>query len=135
MKADAPVLDHIDIGTTDYEKSRRFYVLALAPLGIRPLMDIKRQDGRAGTGFGREAHPQFWIGEGSPVSGRLHFAFAAGSRELVDAFYAAALDAGGTSKGAPGLRPRYEEHYYAAFVHDPDGHTVEAVCCERGSGR
>ena len=127
------MLDHIDIGTTDFERSRAFYVLALAPLGIRPLMDIRRQDGRAGTGFGRDVPPRFWIGEGSPVTGRLHFAFAATSHGAVDAFYAAALDAGGASKGAPGLRPRYGEHYYSAFVYDLDGHTVEAVCrdCSR----
>ena len=125
------MLDHVDIGTTDFASSRAFYILALAPLGIRPLMDIKRHDGRAGTGFGLDSEPQFWIGEGSPVSGRLHFAFVAKSREVVDAFYAAALDAGGTSKGAAGLRPRYGEHYYAAFVYDLDGHTVEAVCRER----
>jgi catechol 2,3-dioxygenase-like lactoylglutathione lyase family enzyme len=122
------MLDHVDFGTADYEKSRAFYVRSLAPLGIRPVMDIKRHDGRAGTGFGRDSEPQFWIGEGFAVSGRLHLAFSAESRAAVDAFYDAALDAGGSSKGAPGLRPRYGANYYAAFVYDPDGHTIEAVC-------
>jgi len=122
------MLDHIDFSVADFQKSRAFYVLALAPLGIGAVLDTKRHDGNAGTGFGRHSFPQFWIGDGSAVSGRLHVAFAADSRAAVDAFHKAALEAGGTSKGAPGLRPRYGEHYYAAFVFDLDGHTIEAVC-------
>ncbi len=122
------MIDHIDFGTADFERSRTFYVLALEPLGIGPVMDITRHDGTAGTGFGYHTSARFWIGEGSAVSGRLHVAFAAETRAAVDAFYKTALEAGGASKGSPGLRPRYGEHYYAAFVFDPDGHTVEAVC-------
>ena len=122
------MLDHVDFGTTNYEKSREFYVACLAPLDIDLVMEIKRHDGRAGAGFGRNSAPQFWIGEGSAIEGRLHVAIAARSRSAVNAFYEAALDAGGTSKGPPGLRPRYGENYYAAFVYDPDGHTIEAVC-------
>ncbi len=71
---------------------------------------------------------QFWIGKGEAVKGRMHIAFAVQSRADVDAFHRAALDAGGVCKGAPGIRPVYGEHYYAAFVFDPDGHTIEAVC-------
>ena len=122
------MLDHIDFSVTDLERSRAFYVLALAPLGINRVFEIKRDDGREGTGFGRGSSPQFWIGRGPAVSGRLHVAFEAKSRASVDAFYNAALEAGGTSNGVPGLRPQYGEDYYAAFVSDPDGHNIEAVC-------
>ena len=122
------MLDHIDFSVTDFERSRAFYVLALAPLGINPVFEIKRDDGREGTGFGLGSSPQFWIGRGPAVSGRLHVAFEAKSRASVDAFYNAALEAGGTSNGAPGLRAHYGEDYYAAFVSDPDGHYIEAVC-------
>ena len=122
------MLDHIDFSVTDFERSRAFYVLALAPLGINSVFEIKRDDGREGTGFGCGASPQFWIGRGPVVSGRLHVAFEAESRASVDAFYESALEAGGTSNGAPGLRAQYGEDYYAAFVSDPDGHNIEAVC-------
>ncbi len=126
------MIDHIDIAVTDLERSRALYLPALAPLGINPFIEIKRDDGREGTGFGSLAGPQFWIGKGPSIMGRLHIAFAAESRSVVDAFYRAALQAGGTCKGAPGLRPRYGEHYCAAFVLDPDGHTIEAVCRKHG---
>ena len=122
------MLDHIDFGTSDYAASRDFYSGALAPLGIRLIMEIQRRDGSAGAGYGRGKEPQFWIGEGQAVAGRLHVAFTAQTRRSVDEFYAAALAAGANSKGEPGFRPRYGENYYAAFVYDPDGHTVEAVC-------
>ena len=75
------MLDHIDIGTTDYEKSRDFYVACLAALDIQLVMEIERQDGTAGAGFGRNDVPQFWLGEGSAVTGRLHVAFDADSRQ------------------------------------------------------
>ncbi len=122
------MFDHIDFAVSDFPKSRKFYVQALAPLGVEPIMDIKRGDGREGTGFGIDSSPQFWIGGGPAVVGRLHVAFVAESRTAVDQFHNAAIEAGGTSKGPPGLRPRYGEYYYAAFVHDLDGHTIEAVC-------
>lgn len=121
------MLDHVDFGTSDYEKSRDFYISCLAPLGIELIMEITRHTGLAGAGFGRDSKPQFWIGEGSLVEGRLHFAFEARSKREVDAFYHAAMQAGGKSKGEPGLRPRYADDWYAAFVFDPDGHTIEAV--------
>ncbi|MCZ6861812.1 MAG: VOC family protein [Alphaproteobacteria bacterium] len=122
------MLDHVDFGTTNYEMSREFYVTCLAPLGIELVMEITRHTGLAGAGFGRNSEPQFWISEGSAIEGRLHIAFEAKTRNEVDAFYRASLEAGGKSKGEPGLRPRYGADYYAAFVFDPDGHTIEAIC-------
>jgi catechol 2,3-dioxygenase-like lactoylglutathione lyase family enzyme len=124
------VFDHIDFAVTDLRKSRVFYTSALAMLGIEPFMEIDRDDGRKGVGFGSLGGPQFWIGGGPAVWGRLHVAFAASARSEVDDFYRAALEAGGTSCGAPGSRPKYGVRYYAAFVTDPDGHVVEAVCRE-----
>ena len=79
-------------------------------------------------GFGAGQKPFFWIGDGESPSGPLHVAFTAGSRAAVDAFYAAALRAGGKDNGPPGLRPHYHANYYGAFVLDPDGHNIEAVC-------
>lgn len=81
------MIDHIDFAVTDFRRSREFYSRALEPLGICPVMDINRQDGHEGTGFGRNSLPQFWIGGGSAVAGRLHVAFQAESRAAVDAFY------------------------------------------------
>lgn len=122
------MIHHIDLGVTDFARSRTFYVNALAPLGITAVMDIKREDGRKLTGFGTAPDPEFWIRTGPTPAVRLHVAFLADSRAAVDAFHAAALAAGGTDNGSPGLRPRYAERYYAAFVLDPDGHNIEAVC-------
>ncbi len=121
------MLDHVDFGTADYEKSREFYVACLAPLDIHLVMEIERQNGTAGAGFGRNFVPRFWIGEGSAVKGRLHVAFDAESQSAVDSFYREALKAGAQSKGEPGIRSRYAPNWYAAFVYDPDGHTIEAV--------
>lgn len=122
------MLDHVDFAVQDLALSRAFYVAALAPLGMKPLIEIHREDGRQGTGFGLGEPAQFYIGGGRPVAGRLHVAFAAQTRAAVDAFHRAALAAGGRDYGQPGLRRRYDEHYYAAYVLDPDGHVVEAVC-------
>lgn len=119
-------LDHLGISTRDYDVSRAFYEKALAPLGIRPMMVFDNEGGRT-TGFG-DTNPFLWIGEGGVVSGRLHIALSARSRAEVDAFYAAAIAAGGRDNGAPGLRPHYHKDYYGAFVLDPDGHNIEAVC-------
>ena len=121
-------LDHVDFAVKDLAVSRAFYVAALAPLGIEPLIEIDREDGRRGTGFGHGEFAEFYIGGGRAVKGRMHVAFAAQSRVAVDAFHRAALAAGGIDRGPPGLRPHYHEHYYAAYVIDPDGHVVEAVC-------
>jgi catechol 2,3-dioxygenase-like lactoylglutathione lyase family enzyme len=126
------MLDHVDFAVHDLALSRAFYTAALAPLGFKALIDVNRDDGRQGTGFGRDGLAQFFIGGGRPVEGRLHVAFSAHSRTAVDEFHRAALAAGGGDKGKPGLRPQYEPHYYAAYVIDPDGHTVEAVCRRPG---
>lgn len=122
------MIDHVDFAVTDLASSRAFYTCALAPLGIRPLVEIRRDDGREGTGFGQRDVAQFWIGKGAATRGRLHIAFRAETRTAVDAFHVAALAAGATDNGVPGLRRGYGENYYAAFVRDPDGHIIEAVC-------
>lgn len=122
------MIHHIDFAVSDVSRSRAFYVQALAPLGIIPLIEINREDGRKGTGFGSSGDPEFWIGGGNTLIGCLHVAFLADSRAAVDAFHKAAVQAGGRSNGAPGLRRHYSEHWYAAFVFDPDGHNIEAVC-------
>jgi catechol 2,3-dioxygenase-like lactoylglutathione lyase family enzyme len=129
------MLDHIGFAVADLARSRKFYAKALAPLGYIPVMDLTAEQtgGYAGTGFGPPSRPQFWIGNGEQPGSRVHIAFVAKSRAEVDAFHKAALAAGGRDNGAPGLRPHYHEHYYGAFVVDPDGHNVEAVCHTPGS--
>jgi catechol 2,3-dioxygenase-like lactoylglutathione lyase family enzyme len=120
------MLDHVGIGVADYQRSKEFYEKALAPLGYRLLMEFSG----AAAGFGRDdgSGPSFFLeAHGEPARGRLHIAFRAESRELVDAFHAAALEAGGTDNGAPGIR-RYHDDYYGGYVLDPDGNNVEAVC-------
>jgi catechol 2,3-dioxygenase-like lactoylglutathione lyase family enzyme len=124
------MLDHIGFGVSDFARSKAFYERALAPLGYRVAMQVTPEEtgGDAHAGFGDERKPYFWIGTGNALKGRLHVAFVAKDRAAVDAFYHAALAAGGTRNGAPGLRPHYHPNYYGAFVLDPDGHNVEAVC-------
>ncbi|HZP66135.1 MAG TPA: VOC family protein [Rudaea sp.] len=124
------MLDHIGLSVADLARSRAFYVKALAPLGYVPVMDLTKEQtgGYEGTGYGPPGRPQFWVGSGGASTGRVHLAFAAKTRAEVDAFYRAAVAAGGRDNGAPGPRPHYHEHYYGAFVLDPDGHNVEAVC-------
>ena len=126
------MLDHLGFAVADYSRSRAFYERALAPLGIGVRMDVTREmsGGYEGCGFGPEGgRPQFWVGTGSGGSGHgMHIAFTAKTRAEVDAFHAAALAAGGIDNGAPGLRPHSHPHYYGAFVLDPDGHNIEAVC-------
>jgi catechol 2,3-dioxygenase-like lactoylglutathione lyase family enzyme len=124
------MLDHIGFVVSDFDRSRRFYSQALAPLSIALLMEVTAEQTGAGAhaGFGAEGKPYFWIGnQGHPLEG-LHVAFVARSRRQVDEFYRAALQSGGRDNGAPGLRPHYHENYYGAFVLDPDGNNVEAVC-------
>jgi catechol 2,3-dioxygenase-like lactoylglutathione lyase family enzyme len=120
------MIHHIDIAVADLPRSRGFYAAALAPLGLAAVIEFMR-DGCRIVGFGKLPDPEFWIRDGGPIGSRLHVAFLADSRATVDAFHSAALAAGGKDNGAPGLRPRYAEHWYAAFVLDPDGHNVEAV--------
>jgi len=117
------VIDHVGIDVRDYERSKRFYSEALRPLGYELAMEPVENVG----GFAAKGKPDFWIA-GGEASGGTHLAFAADDRATVDAFHAAALAAGGTDNGAPGLRPHYHEHYYGAYVRDPDGNNVEAVC-------
>ena len=120
-------LDHVAISTADYPTSLAFYEKALAPLGIKTHMKFEGDEGNV-AGLGAE-QPFLWIGDGGKLTGgRVHMAFAAATRAQVDAFYAAAMAAGGKDNGAPGLRPHYHATYYAAFVFDPDGHNIEAVC-------
>jgi catechol 2,3-dioxygenase-like lactoylglutathione lyase family enzyme len=122
------MIHHIDFAVTDISRSREFYVRALAPLGLTAAVAFTNHEGRQLIGFGSLADPVFWIRDGEPIRGRLHVAFQAKSHAVVDAFHAVAVQAGGTDNGRPGLRPRYAEHWYAAFVLDPDGHNIEAVC-------
>lgn len=122
------MLDHIGIKTANYPAAKAFYDAATAPLGAAMMMQVplEHTGGRHVVGFGRN-QPTFWLSEGEPVAG-LHIAFAARTRAEVDGFYHAALAAGGRDNGAPGLRPQYHPDYYGAFVLDPDGNNVEAVC-------
>ena len=120
------MIDHLGLTVSDLAASRAFYEAALAPLGYGVVMEIADGDS-AHLGFGA-GRPDFWISARTPVSEGVHAAFAAPDRATVDAFHAAALAAGGTDNGAPGPRPHYHEHYYGAFVLDPDGNNVEAVC-------
>ena len=123
------MFDHLGFGVTDFQRSVAFYDQALAPLGITRLYTVppEHSGGVDATGYGVE-RPQFWISGGGDTFGRLHVCFAAPSRAVVDAFHVAALAAGGRDNGAPGLRPHYHPDYYGAFVLDPDGFNVEAVC-------
>jgi catechol 2,3-dioxygenase-like lactoylglutathione lyase family enzyme len=125
------ILDHVSLVVSDYARSRAFYETALAPLGIRPIMEFEKI-----CGFGRDGKPDFWIGVG-PTSFQtadqvraitpIHVAFSARNRAEVDAFHHAALQAGAKDFGGPGLRQHYHPKYYGAFVLDPDGHDIEAV--------
>ncbi|WP_196259340.1 VOC family protein [Pelagibacterium limicola] len=120
------MIDHFGLSVADYETSKAFYDKVLPVLGYTRLAEFEIPRGKiAGYGDGK---PDFWIEAGGRCSGKLHIAFAAKSRADVDAFHAAALAAGGRDNGAPGVREIYHPHYYGAFVFDPDGHNIEAVC-------
>lgn len=125
------MLDHIGLAVSDLRRSKLFYRAALAPLGYGPTVEEEDAAGFGVTsGHGRSPDPggDFWIWQGTPAPPLPHIAFSAGSRRAVDAFFEAALAAGGRDNGAPGLRPHYHAGYYAAFVLDPDGYNIEAVC-------
>ena len=124
MAERARVIDHLGVGVRDFDESIEFYSRALAPLRMEQVAYIDA-DNRA-AGFGADGRDDFWIHEGRPA-GRAHIAFESDSREAVDAFHAAALDAGGRDNGAPGPRPQYSDSYYAAYVLDPNGNNIEAV--------
>jgi catechol 2,3-dioxygenase-like lactoylglutathione lyase family enzyme len=123
------MIDHVGISVADLSVSKPFYEKALAPLGYGVVMEVTAEQtgGHAAVGLGTQA-PDFWIGQDGAPSVRTHVAFRVKTRAEVDAFHAAALAAGGRDNGAPGLRPHYHENYYGAFVLDPDGHNIEAVC-------
>jgi catechol 2,3-dioxygenase-like lactoylglutathione lyase family enzyme len=120
------MIDHTGIGVADVGRSAALYDAALGALGLRRVRQIPEGVGTDGVGYGVD-HPVFWIDRYHPHSVRQHTAFVAKSRGEVQAFYAAALTAGGTDNGAPGLRKHYTSNYYAAFVLDPDGNNIEAV--------
>jgi predicted lactoylglutathione lyase len=125
------MIDHIGVPVRDLARATEFYLNALAPLGIAIVMQVSAEEtGHGGAvGFGADFKPFFWIGEAPGLGGgHVHVAFAAASRQAVDAFYQAAIAAGGKDNGKPGLRPHYHANYYGAFVLDPDGHNSEAVC-------
>ena len=125
------MIDHVGFPVSDYTRSKAFYEKALAPLGYLAIMEVQQNEHDAkacGFGFGPSGKPDFWIGGEGGLDKPVHVAIAAKNRAAVDAFYQAAIAAGGKANGAPGLRPHYHANYYGAFVLDPDGHNIEAVC-------
>jgi catechol 2,3-dioxygenase-like lactoylglutathione lyase family enzyme len=116
------MLDHVGLVASDFARSKSFFQRALAPLGYSVLMEFS-----GAAGFGAGGKPDFWISQGQAAQ-RVHVAFSASDRSTVDAFHKAAVAAGGRDNGAPGLRTEYHPNYYGAFVYDPDGNNIEAVC-------
>ena len=129
------MLDHVGFPVSDYQRSKAFYAKALAPLGYKVMMEFppEQAGGNPVAGFG-DSHPDLWILGGKPTAPPVHIAFRARNRATVDAFYKAALAAGGRDNGAPGIRAHYHPHYYGAFVLDPDGNNIEAVCHDPPGG-
>ena len=123
------MIDHTGVAVSDFAKSKQFYSAALAAIGYAPLAEFPASvtGGTDVVGYGENHKPDFWIHSGTANKPPIHVAFRVTSREIVDAFYAAAIAAGGTDNGKPGLRPHYHANYYGAFVRDPDGHNIEAV--------
>lgn len=128
------IIDHLGVTFADYARALRFYEATLAPLGIGIVMQVTKEQtgGFEGTGFGRNGKPEFWVSNGGRITPHMHVAFATESRAEVNAFFEAALAAGGADNGAPGVRAQYHPHYYGAFVLDPEGHNIEAVCHKPG---
>ncbi|MCV3240128.1 VOC family protein [Mesorhizobium sp. ZC-5] len=123
------MIDHTGISVKDFEVSKAFYDKVFAPLGAKLLYMVPEQftGGVKVGGYGREK-PDFWLHENAETGPGRHYAFKARTHAEVDAFHAAAIAAGGKDNGAPGPRPHYHPNYYGAFVFDPDGNNVEAVC-------
>ncbi|PHQ79022.1 MAG: glyoxalase/bleomycin resistance/extradiol dioxygenase family protein [Coxiella sp. (in: Bacteria)] len=121
------MLDHVGITVSDYETSKQFYIKAFEAIGYKLLMEVQ---GCAGFGIDSDQGPlaTFWIHQGEPATDMMHIAFRTDDRSKVDAFYDAAMAAGGKDHGKPGVREIYHPNYYGAFVLDPDGYNVEAVC-------
>ena len=129
------MIDHIGFAVSDYERAKAFYAKALAPLGYVLIMEVAAEGNPSGApaaGFGANGKPDFWIGGEGGLNKPLHIAIATKDRAAVDAFYQAALAAGAKDNGAPGVRAHYHPNYYGAFVLDPDGHNIEAVCHRPG---
>lgn len=124
------MFDHVSVVVSDYARSKAFYLAALAPTGHSRLTELRATSGQESAGFCHLDGSDFWICQGDPIHPPIHIAFRVSSRAAVDAFYKAAIAAGGSDNGAPGLRPQYHANYYGAFVLDPDGHNIEAVCHE-----
>jgi catechol 2,3-dioxygenase-like lactoylglutathione lyase family enzyme len=125
------IIDHIGFGVSDYPKAKAFYTEALAPLGFTLVMEVGPEltEGKVwACGFGKGGKPELWIASDGKTTPPMHLAVVVDSRAEVRAFHEAALRAGGRDNGAPGLRPQYHPSYYGAFVRDPDGHNIEAVC-------
>ena len=124
------MIDHMGIAASNFGESRRFYDAALSALGYGVMMEVSAEQtgGYHGVGYGRDGKPSFWLSDAGPRGAGMHVAFVARRRAEVDAFHAAAMAAGGTDHGAPGIRAHYHPNYYGAFVLDPDGINVEAVC-------
>jgi catechol 2,3-dioxygenase-like lactoylglutathione lyase family enzyme len=125
-----PLIDHISLSVSNLVQSKSFYSKALAPLGIGVAMEIPQSvTGNVDiVGFGKNGKGELWVAPLGKQTPPAHIAFLAASRGEVDAFYQAAMAAGGKDNGGPGVRPHYHEHYYGAFVLDPDGNNIEAVC-------
>jgi catechol 2,3-dioxygenase-like lactoylglutathione lyase family enzyme len=123
-------IDHINLSVSDFGAAKAFYTAALQPLGIGVLMEFpKAVTGSSDfAGLGANGKPFFWLAGTGKTAPGVHVAFAADSRAQVDAFYEAAIAAGGRDNGKPGIRAQYHPTYYGAFVLDPDGNNIEAVC-------
>lgn len=117
------IIDHVGLAVSNLEQSKIFYSAALAPLGITLIVEVQ-----GWAGFGKGGKPEFWFGEHSEPQKPMHIAFIAENREQVRQFYDAALQAGATDNGPPGIRAHYHPNYYGAFVIGPDGHNIETVC-------
>jgi catechol 2,3-dioxygenase-like lactoylglutathione lyase family enzyme len=128
------MIDHTGVVVSDFVRAKNFYSKALAPIGYSLVVEFPAAvTGHADVaGFGEPQKPDFWISGGTPNSPPIHIAFRVQTRALVDAFFKSAMAAGGRDNGPPGLRPQYHPNYYGAFVLDPDGHNIEAVCHEEG---
>jgi len=127
------MIDHMGIAVSDLARSRKFYEAALGALGMSVQMEVtleQTESGASALGFGVPGEKIFWIADEERPGEGTHVAFRADRRTQVDAFHAAGLEAGGRDNGKPGLRPHYGPNYYAAFVCDPDGANIEAVCYE-----
>lgn len=125
------MIDHMGIAVSNIEVSKNFYTAALAPLGITLNMTAtpdQTESGGTALGFGKKGGAFFWIADNERVGEGTHVAFEAENHASVQAFYEAAIKVGGTDNGPPGPRPNYGPNYYAAFVLDPDGFNIEAVC-------